>query len=59
MAGGAQAALQMGCTEVEALGMPLGRDFSRVDLDAGFGMHAISMARAGASVVAIDASAPS
>jgi len=56
MAGGPQAALQTGCVEVHNLGLPLGSGYSVVDLGAGFGMHAIPMAQAGASVVAIDSS---
>jgi 2-polyprenyl-3-methyl-5-hydroxy-6-metoxy-1,4-benzoquinol methylase len=56
MAGGAQAALQTGRDEIEALALPLGPGSSVVDLGAGFGMHAIPMAQSGATVVAIDAS---
>jgi SAM-dependent methyltransferase len=57
MAGGAQAALQAGQAEVDALALQLGPGTSVVDLGAGFGMHAIPLARAGASVLAIDSSA--
>lgn len=56
MAGGPQAALQAGRAEIEALALPLGPGSSVVDLGAGFGMHAIPLAQAGASVVAIDSS---
>ena len=56
MAGGAEAALQVGRAEIEALALRLGPGSSVVDLGAGFGMHAIPMAQAGASVVAIDSS---
>ncbi len=56
MAGGPQAALQAGRAEIEALALPLGPGSCVVDLGAGFGMHAIPMAQAGASVVAIDSS---
>lgn len=56
MAGGPQSALQAGRAEIEALALPLGPGSSVVDLGAGFGMHAIPLAQAGASVVAIDAS---
>lgn len=57
MAGGAKAALAAGRAEVDALALPLGPGTSVVDLGAGFGMHAIPLAQAGASVVAIDSSA--
>ena len=56
MAGGAQAALQAGRAEIEALALRLGPRSSVVDLGAGFGMHAIPIAQTGASVVAIDSS---
>ena len=57
MAGGADAALQAGGIEIEALGLPLARGDFVLDLGAGFGMHAIPLARAGARVTAIDSSA--
>jgi SAM-dependent methyltransferase len=56
MAGGVDAALAVGAQEIDelALGLPPG---SRVvDLGAGFGMHAIPLARGGARVLAIDSS---
>jgi 2-polyprenyl-3-methyl-5-hydroxy-6-metoxy-1,4-benzoquinol methylase len=56
MAGGAEIALQGGDAEIEALGLPLARGDFILDLGAGFGMHAIPLARRGARVVAIDSS---
>jgi len=57
MAGGVEAALDAGRTEVDALGLALPGGALVVDLGAGFGMHAIPLARAGARVIAIDSSA--
>lgn len=57
MAGGAEAALQAGAAEIEQLNLPLEAGASVVDLGAGFGMHAIALARNGARVIAIDTSA--
>lgn len=57
MAGGAHAALQAGRSEIQALDLPLGPGCHVVELGAGFGMHAIPLAQAGASVLAIDSSA--
>ncbi len=57
MVGGAQAALQAGRAEIDALGLQLGPGTRVVDLGAGFGMHAIPLAQAGACVLAIDSSA--
>ena len=56
MAGGADAALEAGRSEIEALGPDLADGALAVDLGAGFGMHAIPLARAGARVIAIDSS---
>ncbi len=56
MAGGADAALEAGRSEIEALGADLADGALAVDLGAGFGMHAIPLARAGARVIAIDTS---
>ena len=57
MAGGSAAALQAGAAEIEQLNLPLTDGASVVDLGAGFGMHAIALARKGARVTAIDTSA--
>ncbi|MCW7541744.1 class I SAM-dependent methyltransferase [Aquabacterium sp. A7-Y] len=57
MAGGATAALQAGAAEIEAMKLPVAAGEVVVDLGAGFGMHAIPLARQGALVTAIDSSA--
>jgi SAM-dependent methyltransferase len=54
MAGGAEAALAAGQADISSLGLPVARGDLVVDLGAGFGMHAIPLARAGARVVALD-----
>lgn len=54
--GGVDAALAAGRAEIEALGLPRARGELVVDLGAGFGKHAVALARAGARVIAIDAS---
>jgi 2-polyprenyl-3-methyl-5-hydroxy-6-metoxy-1,4-benzoquinol methylase len=56
MAGGSEAALQAGTAEIEALNLPLTDGATVLDLGAGFGMHAIPLARRGARVTAIDTS---
>lgn len=56
MAGGFEAALSRGETELDAA-LPDRRGGSAVDLGAGFGMHAIPLARRGWSVLALDSSA--
>jgi 2-polyprenyl-3-methyl-5-hydroxy-6-metoxy-1,4-benzoquinol methylase len=56
MAGGVEPALRDGAIEIAALGLPLSRGDIALDLGAGFGMHAIPLARAGAKVTAIDSS---
>ncbi len=57
MSGGVDAAFARGDAEIAALLPHLARGTTAVDLGAGFGMHAIPLARRGCSVVAIDASA--
>jgi SAM-dependent methyltransferase len=57
MSGGAEAALAAGRAEIESLNLALPAGALVVDLGAGFGMHCIPMARAGARVIAVDTSA--
>jgi len=57
MVGGVEAALAAGKAEIEGLALELPAGALVVDLGAGFGMHAIPLARAGARVVAVDSSA--
>ena len=57
MAGGCDVALRAGSAEIEALELPVAPGALVVDLGAGFGMHAVPLARKGARVVAIDSSA--
>jgi SAM-dependent methyltransferase len=54
MAGDAGPALQSGATELDALHLPLKRGAVAIDLGAGFGKHAIPLAREGVRVTAID-----
>jgi SAM-dependent methyltransferase len=56
MAGGLDAAIARGETEIGAVLPNLSTGRSAVDLGAGFGMHAIPLARRGCSVLAIDTS---
>jgi SAM-dependent methyltransferase len=56
MAGGVDAALAAGTKEIADLGLELPAGALVVDLGAGFGMHAIPLARSGARVLAIDSS---
>ncbi|NVD74782.1 class I SAM-dependent methyltransferase [Duganella sp. BJB1802] len=56
MAGGSVAALEAGAAEIEALNLRLTPGAVVIDLGAGFGMHAIPLARNGARVTAIDTS---
>ena len=57
MAGGIDAALERGAGEVSALNLSPVPGAVAVDLGAGFGMHAIPLARVGYRVLAIDSSA--
>src|SRR6187549_447694 len=57
MSGGAEAALAAGKAELDDLQLELPAGALAVDLGAGFGMHAIPLARMGARVVAVDSSA--
>jgi 2-polyprenyl-3-methyl-5-hydroxy-6-metoxy-1,4-benzoquinol methylase len=54
MVGGADAAISRSVAELDALPLPSKAGGTAVDLGAGFGMHAIPLARRGFSVVAID-----
>jgi SAM-dependent methyltransferase len=56
MVGGVEHALQAGQSEIDDLRLDLPANALVVDLGAGFGMHAIPLARAGARVLAIDSS---
>jgi 2-polyprenyl-3-methyl-5-hydroxy-6-metoxy-1,4-benzoquinol methylase len=56
MAGGPEAALRAGTAEIEALNLPITNRAVVLDLGAGFGMHAIPLARRGSRVTAIDTS---
>lgn len=56
MAGGSQAALNLGAADLSALGIGRSSGGSAMDLGCGFGMHAIPLARLGYAVTAIDAS---
>ena len=58
MVGDVDAALARGDRELEALSLPSGGGGTAVDLGAGFGMHAIPLARRGFSVLAIDSYQP-
>ncbi|MDP8983584.1 MAG: class I SAM-dependent methyltransferase [Pseudomonadota bacterium] len=56
MAGGADAAMARGAAEIAALLPDLATGALAVDLGAGFGMHAIALARRGCAVLALDTS---
>ena len=56
MLGGLDASLMSGAKEVEAFTPTSGRPLKVLDLGAGFGRHAIPLARMGHSVVAVDSS---
>ena len=57
MVGGLEAALQQGASDVAPFRNPNAAGRIAVDLGAGFGMHAIPLARQGYAVTAIDTSA--
>lgn len=57
MAGGIGPAFERGTAELNAIGVHPSKGSVAVDLGAGFGMHAIPLARQGFNVVAIDSSA--
>jgi SAM-dependent methyltransferase len=56
-AGGAEAAINAGLSELAELDLKLPAGALAVDLGCGFGMHAIPLARQGAGVIAVDSSA--
>ena len=57
MLGGFDAAVSRGMSEIETVFPNLSSGITAVDLGAGFGMHAIPLARRGCSVIAVDTSA--
>lgn len=57
MAGGFEAAVARGESEIDAILPDLAPGWTGVDLGAGFGMHAIPLARRGCSTIALDTSA--
>jgi len=57
MAGGIKPALENGEAELEAVGVTTSKGGTAVDLGAGFGMHAIPLARRGFQVLALDSCA--
>jgi SAM-dependent methyltransferase len=57
MCGGSEAALRLGAADLVALGIGPSKGAPAIDLGAGFGMHAIPLARLGYAVTAIDSSA--
>jgi SAM-dependent methyltransferase len=56
MAGGFEAAVARGESEIDAILPDLPQGWTAVDLGAGFGMHSFPLARRGCSVIAIDTS---
>jgi len=56
MAGGFDAAVSRGETEIQTIFPNLSGGITAVDLGAGFGMHSIPLARRGCSVIAVDTS---
>ena len=57
MAGGFDGAVATGKSDLQALGIKAGANSVAMDLGAGFGMHAIPLAREGCAVTAVDESA--
>src|SRR5574337_2063755 len=57
MAGGIASAIERGAAELNAINVTSSAGGVAVDLGAGFGMHAIPLARGGYSVLAIDSCA--
>lgn len=57
MAGGVESAIERGAAELSALNLPPSTGRVTVDLGAGFGMHAIPLARLGHTVLALDSCA--
>jgi cyclopropane fatty-acyl-phospholipid synthase-like methyltransferase len=57
MAGGYERAIEIGRSDLKALGVDVCAGMNVLDLGAGFGMHAIPLAQAGCSVTAVDSSA--
>ncbi len=57
MAGGFDHAVALGKSDLEALGIQVTANMVALDLGAGFGMHAIPLARQGCEVTAVDSSA--
>jgi SAM-dependent methyltransferase len=58
MVGGVESAMARGDAELGAIGVPAIGSGSAVDLGAGFGMHAVPLARRGYAVTAIDTCEP-
>jgi SAM-dependent methyltransferase len=56
MAGGFDTAIKAGKSDLDALGIKADGNTTALDLGAGFGMHAIPLARAGCAVTAVDES---
>jgi SAM-dependent methyltransferase len=54
MAGGFESAVALGKSDLDALGVKADTNMIALDLGAGFGMHAIPLARAGCAVTAVD-----
>jgi SAM-dependent methyltransferase len=55
--GSAEAALEAGKSEIDELGLQLAPGALVIDLGAGFGSHAVPLARSGLRVLAVDSSA--